>query len=198
MTSDLLSDVTNAGDEGVYTLVRARKARHKLKIEEVQGDVMTSSAAYTMAHCISADVAMSAGVAKTFVERFPGLQEAICKQKRSIGDVAVVCLKPVDNSGDRVICNLVTKWQYHHKPTYGTLKCSLQAMRRHCTKNGVKKIAMPRIGCGLDQLHWPTVKKIIYDVFSGHSSSVLKVKIYNFKEVTREFYIDSILTNYSK
>jgi hypothetical protein len=36
------------------------------------------------------------------------------------------------------------------KPTYSTLFSSLKTLRGHVIANDVKKLAMPRIGCGLD------------------------------------------------
>lgn len=38
-------------------------------------------------------------------------------------------------------------------------------MRDHAKKNGVKEIAMPKIGCGLDGLSWNAVRTLIKNVF---------------------------------
>ena len=38
-------------------------------------------------------------------------------------------------------------------------------MKEHAVKNQVKKIAMPKIGCGLDRLEWDTVSDLIMNVF---------------------------------
>lgn len=38
-------------------------------------------------------------------------------------------------------------------------------MRRLAEEHGVKKIAMPKIGCGLDRLQWPDVEARIRSVF---------------------------------
>lgn len=59
----------------------------------------------------------------------------------------------------------VTKTRYFHKPTYDTLRSSLIAMKQHCVENNVTKLAMPRIGCGLDKLEWDEVKEIIKETF---------------------------------
>jgi hypothetical protein len=42
----------------------------------------------------------------------------------------------------------------------------LKKLRGHVTVNGVKKLAMPRIGCGLDRLQWEKVKFMIEFVFA--------------------------------
>lgn len=99
-----------------------------------------------------------------------------------------------DNS--RFIYNLVTKQSSWGKPTYQTLHSSLSAMREHMVsletsseerlkylfcvlqlKNNVTKVAMPRIGCGLDGLSWAKVKDLIEEVFD---SDVVTIVIYNY------------------
>lgn len=40
----------------------------------------------------------------------------------------------------------ITKKKYNQKPTYETLRQSLEAMKVHCLENGVTKIAIPRYG----------------------------------------------------
>ncbi len=38
-------------------------------------------------------------------------------------------------------------------------------MKEHCKRKGVKGVALPKIGCGLDGLSWGRVSKMIQDVF---------------------------------
>jgi O-acetyl-ADP-ribose deacetylase (regulator of RNase III) len=38
-------------------------------------------------------------------------------------------------------------------------------MRDFCVENDITKLAMPRIGAGLDKLDWEQVKEVIEDVF---------------------------------
>ncbi|KAK3547423.1 hypothetical protein QTP86_020884 [Hemibagrus guttatus] len=59
----------------------------------------------------------------------------------------------------------ITKKKYYNKPTYATLKQSLEAMKAHCLENGVSRLSIPRIGCGLDRLSWEKVSVIIEDIF---------------------------------
>jgi O-acetyl-ADP-ribose deacetylase (regulator of RNase III) len=42
---------------------------------------------------------------------------------------------------------------------------SLEAMKQHCEEHDVKKLAMPRIGCGLDRLDWNKVREMIKQTF---------------------------------
>ena len=48
----------------------------------------------------------------------------------------------------------MTKEKYWNKPTMSSLRASLTAMLDLCISQGVKQLAMPRIGCGLDGLTW--------------------------------------------
>jgi hypothetical protein len=53
-------------------------------------------------------------------------------------------------------------------------------MRDHCAEHGVKYLAMPRIGCGLDRLEWRDVKPKIEEIFSPLDISIT---VYNFNQV---------------
>ena len=63
------------------------------------------------------------------------------------------------------VFNLVIKEKYWHKPTLETLKAALLDMKAYATNMQVDKIAMPRIGCGLDKLDWHNVKPMIEETF---------------------------------
>lgn len=64
---------------------------------------------------------------------------------------------------------------YFEKPTYQSLRSSLEAMRAHAAANYVNEIAMPKIGYGLDKLEWPKVEKIIKEVFRDTD---MQIKVY--------------------
>jgi len=138
---------------------------------EVEGDLFTCPATTSLAHCISADVKMSKGIAVLFKTKFAGVPELLA-QKVVPGGCAVL------RRGDRHVYYLVTKEEYFHKPTYATLRASLLAMLAHCQAHDVTELAMPQIGCGLDGLKWPDVKTMICDVFKD---SNIKITVYVFK-----------------
>ncbi len=115
-----------------------------------------------LVHCISADKAMGAGIAKEIEKRF--------KVKSKLNEIIW------DGFGEPIftsinenfwIVNLVTKWRYFDKPTYETIEESLKESRPlvRCVKGA--KIVMPRIGCGLDGLSWNRVKEIIEKEYIG-------------------------------
>ncbi len=64
------------------------------------------------------------------------------------------------------VFNLVTKERYFHKPTYEYLEKCLIDMKKQMQDLEITKVAMPKIGCGLDKLDWNKVESIIKKVFA--------------------------------
>nr|XP_005995519.1 PREDICTED: O-acetyl-ADP-ribose deacetylase 1 isoform X1 [Latimeria chalumnae] len=128
------------------------------RIKHVNGDLFSCPETDALAHCISEDCRMGAGIAVLFKKKFGGVQELL-DQKKSSGEVAVL------KRDKRYIYYLITKKKASHKPTYDNLRYSLKAMREHCLHNGVTDISMPRIGCGLDRLEWEEVSAILAEIF---------------------------------
>eukprot|EP00062_Callorhinchus_milii_P009464 gi/632953299/ref/XP_007892342.1/ PREDICTED: O-acetyl-ADP-ribose deacetylase 1 [Callorhinchus milii] len=127
-------------------------------IRYVTGSLFECPAGESLAHCISQDCRMGAGIAALFRKRFGSIEE-LQEQKKTPGEVAVL------QKNNRYIYYLITKEKASYKPTYSSLQGSLIAMKTHSLANGVTRISMPRIGCGLDKLSWDKVATIIQEVF---------------------------------
>lgn len=121
-------------------------------------DLFTMPQGYYLAHCISSDFALGAGIAKTFDSvynmRFK-LFKNYPNYKYNGGDALLIAN----------VFNLVTKDKYWHKPTYDSLREALEMMKEQMDFVGATKLAMPKIGCGLDKLSWNQVYDIICEVF---------------------------------
>lgn len=137
-----------------------------MTLTEIKGNLFTSPDNFYLSHCISADFRLGAGIAIQFNETYD-MRRKLFKlfphpddPFRGNGERYVGKALLVDN-----VFNLVTKSRYYEKPTYGALQQTLEDMKRQCVERGIKKLAMPRIGCGLDRLNWVTVKKIIKEIF---------------------------------
>ncbi|MBR3741693.1 MAG: macro domain-containing protein [Clostridia bacterium] len=128
-------------------------------------DLLSVPQGYYIAHCISADFALGAGVAKQIDSIF-NMRESLRLLYPSPFKVPS-CL-PVGN-----VFNLVTKERYWQKPTLDSLREAVGLMKACAVKMGVKKIAMPKIGCGLDKLDWEDVTIMIQDVFSDTDIRIL-------------------------
>ena len=122
---------------------------------------------YYIGHCISSDVKMGMGVALEIDKEFKTKSQILRKYGKTLmtefqrdvasgghGGMCVVC--------DRVI-NLITKEWYWQKPTYSSMRQAIRKMREKCEELGITKIAIPRIGCGLDKLDWGVVRGIIVE-----------------------------------
>ena len=68
---------------------------------------------------------------------------------------------------------MITKQYYYHKPTYETLRESLEDAKIKIQEMDIKQIAIPAIGCGIDELEWDKVSAIIQDVFKDVSIEIL-------------------------
>ena len=122
----------------------------------VKGDLFTDRRSF-LAHCISKDFALGAGIAK----QFDKIYDMRYNLKYDYPDAEVGDALLVDN-----VFNLVTKNRWYHKPTYDALEKSLIDMREQCRELHIQFIAMPKIGCGLDRLDWNVVESIISSVFA--------------------------------
>ena len=136
-----------------------------MKYTEVKKDLFKVSDDYYLAHCISSDAKMGAGIAVAFKKKFK-LRETIVKADRGDLGVGTAFLE------GRVI-NLITKPKYFHKPTYKTFTSSLEDMKRIAIENNIQKIAMPKIGAGLDRLSWANNREIIKETFKDTDIEIL-------------------------
>lgn len=144
---------------------------------EEHRDLFTVPEDYHLAHCISADFGMGAGIAVEFNKRFDMKNRLIDMFDGNVthawdengkdNEPQGVCFKV-----DRVL-NLVTKRNYWLKPTYKTLTEALISMKEICLEHDITKIAMPVIGCGLDRLQWDRVSETIKEVFANTDIEIL-------------------------
>lgn len=140
----------------------------KVNIREEKRDLFSVSDDWYLAHCISADYALGAGIAKQFDKRFDmKVKLAVEYPHRRVGSALFV---------DRVF-NLVTKEKYWEKPTYRTLAAALEDMALQMKKQGIRQLAIPKIGCGLDKLDWRIVRSILERTFYGMDVQILVCRL---------------------
>ena len=122
---------------------------------EKRGNLFNAGADYSLCHCISSDYALGAGIAVDFQRKYHLKDSLSALGKGTYPD----CIYT------KGVFNLVTKKSYWHKPTYQSLESALLLMRELVLEKNITKIAMPKIGCGLDRLQWSQVKEILNRVF---------------------------------
>lgn len=121
---------------------------------------------YYLAHCISADFALGAGIAKTFDEVY-NMRFKLFREYDNYtyygGDALLI-----DN-----VFNLVTKPRCYHKPRYTAVRQALETMRNIMDMNATTKLAIPKIASGLDRLDWNEIYDIICEVFENTNVEIL-------------------------
>ena len=133
----------------------------------IKGDIFNEKNCYYV-HCISRDYALGAGIAVEFNKRY-NMREALLKlAKDSPKTLKEKCIE-IDN-----VFNLITKEKYWQKPTYNSLEDSLIEMREKISKNeNIKRLVMPKIGCGLDRLSWDKVETMIKNIFKDLNIEII-------------------------
>ncbi len=131
---------------------------------EIRADLFSMPEEYALCHCISSDFALGAGIAKRFTAM--GVKRELISQYPREWNGMGYCLITTING--RVAANLVTKQRYFNKPTLETLEQALVDLRG----KALPKIAMPRIGCGLDKLLWEDVSPIIKRIFADTDTEI--------------------------
>lgn len=133
---------------------------------EIEGDLFRAPKEYALAHCVGEDLRMGAGIAYVFRTKF-GCLAKLEAQNAKTGDIAVLCAE------NRLIYYLVTKKYSNQIPKYADLLRSLIKMRKHMINHNIKKLAIPRIGCGLDRLKWDAVRDLLERVFAADNVEIL-------------------------
>ena len=119
----------------------------------------------SLARCISSDFEMSAGIARSFKCKFPYNFPESTNSPHFVQKVE-----------DRFISYSVTNKRFFQKPTYDSLRQSLEAMTNHANKHNVTQISMPKAVCGLDRLEWYKVERLIKEICS---QSFLTITVYD-------------------
>lgn len=139
-----------------------------MRLIEEKGNLFDLPLEYDLAHCISLDCAMGAGIAKEFVRKYKGLKPTLIKVIKAnnlIHPITISTPAEFSNGETALIHNLITKERYWHKPTYDTIEECIHQLAYQCKQYNTKYLAMPKIGCGLDRLSWNIVREIINKEF---------------------------------
>ncbi|KAJ8935728.1 hypothetical protein NQ318_010578 [Aromia moschata] len=131
-----------------------QKARYGVTREEPR-DLFQAPADFCLAHCVSADLRMSRGIALTFKKAFGQLEE-LRRQRPEVGRVLQITAAEQDK--ERSVFYLVTKQLSHHKPTYQTVWDTLVELRDMLLSQNISSLAIPKIASGLDFLDWRVIR----------------------------------------
>lgn len=112
---------------------------------------------------------MGKGLALAFKQRYPEnfrLYAAACKA----GEVAVGRMFVTRNPelvGPRWIVNFPTKQDWRHPSKLEWIESGLDDLGKVLVANGIRSIAIPRLGCGLGGLPWELVQPLLVSALEG-------------------------------
>lgn len=136
---------------------------------EERGDLFETGPEWAMCQTISKDLETGVGgLAVAFKKNFGGFIE-LKNQNLEVGNIGVLQKK------GRCIYYLVIKKEMKGKPTMASLEACIRAMREHMVKNGVKKLAMPHIGCGKNHLSWGAVQELLLNIYDKDDVELLAI-----------------------
>jgi hypothetical protein len=141
-------------------------------IRILKGNIFATPPDCYIAHSISGDFSLGAGLAKEidkkYCMRYQLFDNFPYDAGKNYGYVGKALL--IDN-----IFNLVTKPKFRHKVRMDDLKHALEDMKEQCEDKEILNVVMPKIGTGHDHLPWDDVYDIIESVFG---SSRVDIDIY--------------------
>ena len=114
----------------------------KFKLVEVSGNLFDSTD--SMAHSISADFMLAAGIAMQVREAFPTTYPKIGSKASKEKIYAQ------QKSPNRFIYHLIVQPRFWNQPAYSCLRVALEAMLQHAQKHKIEKSSLPRLSTGLD------------------------------------------------
>lgn len=131
-----------------------------------------------IAHCISRDCAMGAGVVIPICRRHPTLK-ATCRRVRDNGTLAVgQAFRFEDETG--VVYNLISKEKVRDNATtlpsgqyYHQLQTCLIQLRDQMVEHQETTLYLPKIGSGLDKGDWAIISRLIQTVFNPTAIDVV-------------------------
>ena len=126
----------------------------KMKLIQKRGNVFDVRGDTYFAHCIASDLAMGAGIAVQFQEKFH-LRDKLRGSGQDL--TAPTCILVGD------IFNLITKSRSNGKPTSMSIRLAIRKMKFLIEDVGAERIVMPRIGCGLDRQSWAVIREILVE-----------------------------------
>lgn len=133
-------------------------------IKFIKGDLFTIGKEVPLVHCVSADFALGAGIAKQFRNKFPDMIKAM--NASPTPNVTDIFPFRTDDTRHKLVLNLITKERFFFKPTRENFNRTLMNLHSFLVENDIKTIAMPRIGAGLDRLNWSETEVFLKEHFS--------------------------------
>lgn len=138
---------------------------------EVYGDLFAVRAEYVIAHCISEDCEMGKGIATEFVRRNPNMRSYLLSLNPKVGQALFYEGEDIHH-----VFNLITKKKYNGKPTRASFNTAIRSLKEEMLKRGLRKLAIPLLGSGLDKLNWVQSSQFIQKEFSDTNIQIFVIR----------------------
>lgn len=144
-----------------------------MKITYVEGNLMDVVGEKFVAHAISRDYTLGAGLAKQLNEKY-NLSLALFRDYDSayVGDAV--------QTGN--IFNLIVKDTYKEKVVEEDVFMTLCDLKEKILDLSIKEICMPRICCGHEKMDWQDIEDFLYDVFGATDVNIVVYDLSKKKE----------------
>jgi O-acetyl-ADP-ribose deacetylase (regulator of RNase III) len=122
------------------------------------GDLFTSTAD-GIGHGVNTRGFMGSGIAPFFKRRYEGMYDAYrtaCRAGHLHGGEAFIWPTPVVT-----VYNIASQENEGRNARLSFLEDGVRVALTHADKNGVKTLALPRIGCGIGGLDWADVEPLL-------------------------------------
>ena len=129
-------------------------------LTEIQGDLFAVPGPDALAHGVNCQGVMGAGIAVEFKRRWPVMFHryyVACANGSLVAGTALAC----PETSPRWIYCMATQAIPGPFARDEYIMPALGGVVEHAQRNGVKRIGMPRIGCGLGGLSWDDVRPLV-------------------------------------
>lgn len=130
-----------------------------MSLTEIQGDLFAVPSLDALAHGVNCIGVMGAGIAAEFKRRWPPM--FIAYREACLAGRLVPGSMFSERAGGRWIYNLATQPRPGRCASLLWVESSLKAMTARAWHDRVKRIGMPRLGCGLGGLDWRDVRPLV-------------------------------------
>lgn len=142
-----------------------------MAIEYRTGDLFAAEDADALAHGCNCAGAMGRGIAVEFKRRWPAMFEEY-RQRCHDGRLPLGGVFPWAAPEGLTVYNLGTQAHWRSGAVLSAIESSVTAMADHASANGIRRIAMPRIGAGLGGLDWAEVEAVVAEAVEGRPFAV--------------------------
>lgn len=153
--------VKKAREAGIKTEIHEKRP-DGMRYKVIRHDVFTLPEEYVLAHCISQDAKMGAGIAKAVRNEWDVYHIDELSRMNAL-EVGTSVLQR--DGGPYPIFHMITKKRYYDKPTRKTFNKALADMAEQVERKGIRKLGLPLIGSGLDGLDWYETERSIREMF---------------------------------